>query len=235
MSDVVNTAADSFGRGRNHCGGIGVSPCEPSVATPEVSHGERQESLSLAAPRTRHGPVGGRHLHHRSARPQATVDQLRLGCTCRAVSGLTRHGGLGQEDRPAVLDGDFLMVVNNIFGPNSGGLLGSHRGLRRGGRANRRARGGARPRPPGRGLRPAVRHPPPRQNHHRQVISAAPSRAFRLYGLDSGRCGTTRTSSPLPVAQHWRSSNAMSRTNQTPMPRLYLPVAEARGLSGEFR
>jgi hypothetical protein len=68
-----------------------------------------------------------------------------------------------------------------------------------------------------------------------QVVSAAPWRVLRLYGLRSPRCGPTRTSSPLPAAQHWRSSNAMSRTSPTPRPRPYLPMAEARGFSGAFR
>ena len=50
-----------------------------------------------------------------------------------------------------------------------------------------------------------------------------------------GAVDHTRSTSPLLAAQHWRSSNAMSRTNATHRPRPCLPMAEARGLSGACR
>jgi hypothetical protein len=101
--------------------------------------------------------------------------------------------------------------------------------------ANRRARGDARARARVRGRPPAVRYPVTGQDHQGQVVSAAPWRVCLCLGLGSLRCGPTRTSSPPSATQHWRSSNAMSRTCPTLRPCPHLPTAEARGLWGAFR
>jgi hypothetical protein len=130
MSDVVNTAADTFSGGQSHCGGVAVAPCgEPAAGTPEGSPREPQACLSLPAPRTHHRPVGGRHPHHRCPRPRATVDQLGCGCTDRGVSGLARHGERGQKKGLEVLDGDHLRVLDTTLGPNSGVVQGLPRAL----------------------------------------------------------------------------------------------------------
>jgi hypothetical protein len=60
---------------------------------------------------------------------------------------------------------------------------------------------------------------PPGPYHQGQVVSAAPWRALSLTGLGSGRCGPPGTSSPPSAAQHWRPSNAMSRTSPKRRPR----------------
>jgi hypothetical protein len=39
------------------------------------------------------------------------------GCTDRRVGGFARHGGLGQELGPEVLNRDGLVVVNDPAGP----------------------------------------------------------------------------------------------------------------------
>jgi hypothetical protein len=59
--------------------------------------------------------------------------------------------------------------------------------------------------------------------------------SLRLDGRGSQRYGPARTWSPLSAAQHWRSSDAMWRTNPTHKPRTDLPLAEARGFSGFSR
>jgi hypothetical protein len=61
--------------------------------------------------------------------PACPLDQLTLGCTCRAVSGLARHGGLGQAHRREVLDGDHLMVVDNTVGPHPGVVRDANNGV----------------------------------------------------------------------------------------------------------
>jgi hypothetical protein len=77
--------------------------------------------------------------------------------------------------------------------------------------------------------------PRPGRNHRGKVISPAFWRVLHLHGLEPGRCGPTRTSSPLRAAQHWRSSNDMSRAKATPGPRSCPPMAEARLWSGATR
>jgi hypothetical protein len=75
----------------------------------------------------------------------------------------------------------------------------------------------------------------PGRHHRGKVISPAFRRVLHLHGLEPGRCGPTRTWSPPLAAQHWRSSNDMSRANATPGPRSYPPMPEARLWSGATR
>jgi len=130
VSYVVNTSTDTFSRGQDHSGSVQVSPCgKAAVRAPEGLFGESQACLSLAAPRTRHRRVGGRHQHHRSARPLATFNQLRLGRTDRSISALAGHRGPGQELRFEVLDSDDLVVVDDTLRPDPPRVLVLVRGL----------------------------------------------------------------------------------------------------------
>jgi hypothetical protein len=235
MSDVVDTSTDAFSRGQNHSGSVAVAPCgEAAVGTPQGSHGEPKACLSLAAPRTRHRRVGGRYLHHRCARPRATLDQLCPGCADRSVGTLTGHGGLGREHRFEVLDGDHLVVVNNTLGPDAGrvpvlvrGLLVQPRRLAPCPQVAVRWGLTGRPEAPG---HPALGL----AQFGCATLPLAPWRVFPLNGLGFRRLRPTRPWSPPSAAQHWRSSSAMSRTSPTLTPRPYLP-AVASGFSGAFR
>jgi hypothetical protein len=229
MSDVVHTAADTFSRGQNHCGGVAFSPCGQSpVPAPEGPRRQRQACASRSAPCAGRRPVGVRHQHRRCPRPRprTTFDRPFLGCTYRST--LTGNGGRGQVQRLVVLDGDHPRSVDNTLGPDSAVVPGL-------------------PRAPLRQLR---RPAPGPQVAVQSPLSARSAASGHLpLGLaqfggatppmpekgQSGRCGPTRTLSPPSAAQHWRSSQAMSRTSPTPRPRPYLPMAEATGFSGAFR
>jgi hypothetical protein len=81
----------------------------------------------------------------------------------------------------------------------------------------------------------ACGRPRPCRNRQGKLISPAFWRVLHLYGLEPGRCGPTRTSSPPLAAQHWRSSNDMSRANATPGLRSCPPMAEVSLWSGATR
>ena len=122
MSYVVGTSMAAFCHGQDHPGGVPV-PVRgiAAVRAPENSFGEREAFLgSRTALSARHGRVGGRNQHHLPARPLATLDQFPLRRTDRSVRGLPRHRGLGQEQRPEVLNGDGLVVVHDLPGPHAG-------------------------------------------------------------------------------------------------------------------
>ncbi len=121
MSHVVNTSTDTSTRGQDPPGSVRVAPCsETAVRTLEGSFGEPEACLSLAAPRTRHPRVGGRHQHHRSARPRAIFNKLSLGCADRGVSSLAGHRRLREKRGFEVLNRDQLRAVNNGLRPKSG-------------------------------------------------------------------------------------------------------------------
>src|SRR5664279_547654 len=87
MSYTVNTSTVAFSRGEDRPRGVPVAVCGMSAGfAPKDSIGEQQACLgsrtTLAA---RHGGVGGRHQHHRSARPLAVLDQGPL----RTADGLS--------------------------------------------------------------------------------------------------------------------------------------------------
>jgi hypothetical protein len=228
MSDVVYTATDTFCRAQNHCGGVAVSPCgESAVPAPEGSRPQLQSCVSRPAPRAGHRRVGVRDEHRPCPGPRAIFDQLCLGCTYR--SNLTRHGGRGQEQRLVVLDGDHPTSFGNSLGPDSAVVQGLPRALLR--QLCALAPG-----------RPQVAVPSPLSA--RPAASGHPPLGLAQFGGatpsvsevgPSGRCGPTRTLSPPWAAQHWRSSQAMSRTSPTPRPCPYLPMADAIGFSGAFR
>src|SRR5450631_3394647 len=130
MSYVVNASTDTFSRGQDHSGSVQVSVCgKAAVRAPESPFGQSQACLSLAAPRTRHRRVGGRHQHNRSARPLTTLDQLCLGCADRSIGALAGHRGPGQELRFEVLDSDGLVVVDDSLCPDPAVMLVLVRGF----------------------------------------------------------------------------------------------------------
>jgi len=131
MSDVVNTSTDTLSRGQDCPGGIPVPTClETAGFTPESSHTQPEPRLvSRRAVRAGHRCVGGRHQHHRSARPRAAFDQFPLRRTYRGVRTLAGHRGLRQERRLEILHGDELVVVDHSLGPDSAVVLVLVRGL----------------------------------------------------------------------------------------------------------
>jgi hypothetical protein len=170
MAFQVKTATDALGGGQNHCGAEALSPCGESAAgTTQVWHRQRQACLSVAAPRTRHCPVAGRHQHRRPARPVP-----------RWVRSVAAAPIAPSADLRASLD------------------LASDPGLR---------------------SSTAITW---------WLSTTALAQLRALVG-----CLSTRTSSPPLANQPWRSSNAMSRTSPTHVPRP-LPV-EVRGSSGSAR
>ena len=122
MSYVVGTSMAAFCHGQDHPGGVHVPPSGHSAGgARENSFGEREAFLgSRTALSARHRRVGGRNQHHLPARPHATLDQFPLRRPDRSVSGLPRHRGLGEEQRPEVLNGDGLMVVHEPPSPHAG-------------------------------------------------------------------------------------------------------------------
>jgi hypothetical protein len=78
---------------------------------------------SRSARRAVHGDVRG--MYEVDAPPvlAAHLDQGRLRGTDRRVSGFTGHGGTAEELRPEVLDGDGVMVADDLLGPLAGGVL----------------------------------------------------------------------------------------------------------------
>ena len=122
MSYVVSTGMAAFCHGEDHPRSVPVAPGGmPAGFAPEGSFTQPGAQLvSREALRAGHRGVSGRDQHHLPARPLATFGQGPLGRTDRGVSGLACHRGLGQEQRPEVLNGDHLVVVHDPPGPDAG-------------------------------------------------------------------------------------------------------------------
>ena len=118
MAYVVGTCTAAFCRGEDHPRGVPVpTGGVPATRAVEGPFGQPEAHLFLATLRAGHRGVGGRNQHHLPARPQATLHKFPLGCTDRCVGGFARHGGLGQELGPEVLNSDGLVMVNDPAGP----------------------------------------------------------------------------------------------------------------------
>jgi hypothetical protein len=121
MSYVVATSTDTFTRGQDRPGGVPVSAWLTSAGlAPEGSHTQpTTRRVAPSAPRTGDRGVDGRHQHHRSARPHATLDQSPFRCTDRSILALTSHRERGQNFRFEVLHGNHVMVVNYRRSPST--------------------------------------------------------------------------------------------------------------------
>ncbi len=132
MSDILDTDVAPFCHGRNHSGSVPVPTVGvAAVCAPEVSLVQFESLGSRETSTARRCRVRGPDHHHLPPGPHGTLDKFALGRTDRSVSRLTRHGRLGQKLRLEVLDGDQIMLVDNMFGPYSGVVDGSPGGFLR--------------------------------------------------------------------------------------------------------
>ena len=119
MSYILDTDVAPFCHGQNHSGSVPVpSVCVAAVLAPEVSLVQFESLGSRETLAARHGRVCGPDHHHLPPGPPSTVDEFPLGRTDRGISSFARHGGLRQELRFEVFDGDQVVVVDNAFGPD---------------------------------------------------------------------------------------------------------------------
>lgn len=115
MSDTVGTCAAPLCHVQDHPGSVPITiGGVTALLAPENPLTQQQTGLgSRPAITASHGGVGGRHQHHPSARPHASLDNLTLGGTDRGVCRLAGHGRSGQKLWFEVLDRDRLMVVDD--------------------------------------------------------------------------------------------------------------------------
>ena len=119
MSYSVSSGRVETSPGQNDSGGVSVAVADqPAGVADELALGQFQPLLgSRSTVRTRHGRVRGRHHHHRPASPLGVLDEGAFGSADGSVRRLASHGGLGEELRLEVLDGDSAMVSNDSGGP----------------------------------------------------------------------------------------------------------------------
>ncbi len=108
MSDSVNTNTLAFYRGKDRPYGVSVSPGSVTAGPAPENSFRQWESLlgSRKTTRTRHRCIGGRHNHHRPARPRSGSDQFTFRRTDSVVGSFTRHRGLEQKLGTEILHSD---------------------------------------------------------------------------------------------------------------------------------
>ncbi len=138
MSDSVSTNTLAFYRGKDRPCGVAVSPGGVTAGPAPENSFRQWESLlgSRETTRTRHRCVGGRHNHHRPARPRSGSDQFTFRRTDSVVGSFTRHRGLEQKLGTEILHSDQLVVADDGLRPGprrvlslAGNLFVQSRGL----------------------------------------------------------------------------------------------------------
>ncbi len=119
MSYSLRTSQGSLSLGQNHFGSVAVASVGVSAGLAHKNTFGAFKSLldSRSAPGTCHCCVGGRHNHHRSARPLGVSNQFAFRLPDRVVGSFTSHRGLEQKLGTEVLDRDQLVTRDDFAGP----------------------------------------------------------------------------------------------------------------------